>query len=160
MNSKRIRIVLIVAAVLVWVIIIFKIVAHMGSNEEKHIKNIEIQHINKKTNLPDTFNLLLGYADPFLSGVEEPKPVIVSPQPIISKPAITKSQPAVISFPSIRYEGLVSNKQTYKLVGIVNISGKQYLAKQGEKIESVTIEKMYKDSILISNGQTKKWFHK
>lgn len=160
MNSKRIRIVLVVVALLVWGIIIFKIVAHFGNNEEKVIKQRDVQNPIAKTNLPDTFNLLLGYPDPFLSGVEEPKPIVVSSQPIMSKPTIPKPQPVVLPFPHIKYAGLVSNKQTCKLVGIVNISGEQYLVKQGEKIESVTIEKMYKDSILISNGQTKKWFHK
>lgn len=162
MKSKATRIFLAVAALLVWGLIIYRMIVGINENNTETPEFAILTDTTVKANIPDTFSLLLNYSDPFLSGKIESKQEIICPKPtkatMVSAPV--KSQAISIPFPSIKYCGLITNKQTNKLVAIINISGSQYLAKQGDRIENIVVERMYNDSILINNGQTKKWIRK
>jgi len=159
MNSKLSRILLLVAAIIVWGLIVYKVIVSFSDNKtsEAIIKNNSPAASTKQ--MPDTFSLLLNYADPFLSGgfeakQETPRPAVQT----ISTPPKPVDETAKMS--PVKYYGLITNKKTQKLVAIVNIGGKQYLAKQGNIINEITILKMTNDSILITYGHAKKWIHK
>lgn len=159
MNSKVSRFVLIAAAVLVWGLIIFKVIGSFSDNEDEvNLVEQVMPDFNSKQ-IPDTFNLLLSYSDPFLGGNFETKPVYC-PKPIERIELSPKPEAMPKAFPKVKYHGLITNKQTNKLVAIININGKQYLAKQGAVLEEISLIKMHNDSILIANGQTKKWILK
>lgn len=160
MNNKFTRSLLIIGAVAVWGIIIFKIIGYLN-NDDTAESNFTAVKKSEISQIPDTVKLLLNYPDPFLGGKIEQEPaknyevvqtakvVKTSPEPVAAKPLL-----------NIKYFGLITNKQTQKLVAIININGKQYLAKPGDNLDQVMLLKMYNDSILITHESTKKWIRK
>lgn len=159
MNNKVTRIFLLAAALVVWGIIVYRLIVSFSDKSDGTI--ISNNHPTTSTKqMPDTFSLLLNYADPFLASTTLSHQKIQSTKPIVRSASIPKQEKATTPIPLVKYYGLITNKKTQKLVAIINISGKQYLAKQGEVINNITILKMYNDSILINYGQNKKWIHK
>ncbi|MBN1462688.1 MAG: hypothetical protein JXQ69_09370 [Paludibacteraceae bacterium] len=158
MNSKFTRISLFVAAIVVWGLIIYKITISFSTDHNQKIIS-KLLPISPNRQMPDTFCLMLNYPDPFLGGGFETKKEII-PRPSTRITSVPKTEVSSIPMPQVKYYGLITNKKTQKLVAIINIAGKQYLAKEGNVINDVTLLKMTNDSILIAHEQTKKWIHK
>jgi type II secretory pathway component PulC len=161
MNSKWTKIFLIFAVLVVWGLIIFKIISHFNNQGNGEI--IDNRAINLSTNQKtDTFNLLLNYPDPFLYTlrIENNQSHSGSKSKLSSSPKVIKEPKPVLPIPVIKYFGLITNKKTQKLVAIINIAGKQYLAKQGETFNGVSVLKMFNDSILINYDQQRLWIRK
>ncbi len=165
MNKKYTRIILLCAVALVWGIVIFQIKNYFTQNDPINNTNKGIPIADNKTDSISIFNLLFNYQDPFLDRKLTPsKEVsntvsIVHHSPVIVKN--TESNPQTkTEMPAIKYFGSISNSETKKLVAIVNIAGKQCIAKQGDLIDNISILKVEHDSILIAYEKSKKWIHK
>jgi hypothetical protein len=159
MKSKWTRILLLVAVMVVWGLIVFRIVSHFSDNDMNINSQLNEVPLTRNVQMPDTFHLLLNYPDPFTGAIEQK-----SPKQSISCNYKPKKQdvapPTSTPMPTVKYYGFVSNKNTNKLVGIVYIGGKQFLAKQGDICNGVSLIKMTNDSILVSYEKSKKWISK
>ena len=97
---------------------------------------------NPKTNTTvDTFSVQATDRDPFLGTLRSKKTKKVNTTK-------SKKQDIFVWLP-ISYQGLVKKQGSKQEVFIVNISGKQYLVKPGQKIDGVTLLKGNVKNIVV-----------
>lgn len=104
--------------------------------------------------MPDTYQLLLDYPDPFLAASKPaPKnPLIGNSQ--TPKQSIPKTEPAAPTpWPEIRYAGLVKSPKDGKVVGFLTVDGISHFVKNGDAIGLVSVKTIWKDSILVVFGK-------
>ncbi|HEY1872064.1 MAG TPA: hypothetical protein VGG71_13465 [Chitinophagaceae bacterium] len=140
MNNKKIKYFLIFAVSIVWGIIISRLFKSLSPAMPSKMKMIP----NKISGLQipaDTFSLILDYPDPFVPDTTEN---IISTSSSASKILIPPTKPD-ISF--IRYTGLISGPKKKSKIAILNIHGKEYLMKEGDKVEDIHLIKIEKNEI-------------
>lgn len=104
--------------------------------------------------VPDTYQLLLDYPDPFLAAAKpapkkssatnskNPKQVLQNPEPV-----------AAIPWPKIQYSGLVKSPKDGKMVGFLSVDGISNFVKNGDVIRTVTVVKIWNDSVQMKMGK-------
>jgi hypothetical protein len=108
--------------------------------------------------------LILGYTDPFLkndapaSNSNEKYSLPATSKIIKEKKIIEKSKPD--SWPAVKFYGLVRNTTSNKMVAIISINNKQKKMTNGDITEDVKLEKITRDSILVSWNKEKKYIRK
>jgi len=147
---------LIPVVLLVWGYIGYSIFNY-GETEE------EIAPIKVGTIISDESNsqrkkvLLLNYKDPFLKGNLYKKSKSVN---AVSNKAPIKKVEVPIDWGQVTYNGFIHNNKNQKKVALLNINGRQVLAKVGEQINELIIKSIRQDSILIQKTNASKWFTK
>jgi len=148
---------LIVAVVGVWSMILYRIFAAVGNNDDTAaIPTLKPQKeaYNDFTIPKDTTKLLLNYRDPF--GLVKQKDTAMSivkiskhlNTQVIAKPGINWS--------FITYSGYIRNPASKKLVALVSINGQNITLTEGETKDQVKLIKNLRDSIKVSyQGKTK-----
>lgn len=118
---------------------------------------IELPVNLSKKKVEDSVNyvLALNYADPFLK--EEPKPKNNSGakainQPIHSNPVVQKIREAPKTL-DIKYMGLIENKTTGIVTGLISINGRSFLIKKGEIVEGVLVKSLMQDKLELRVGK-------
>lgn len=108
-----------------------------------------------------TFTLTKDYSDPFLKhkignkpatkteNVNTHLPAAVDPAPVKLK----KMQP----WPSFAFFGMIAGSE--KKLGLVKIGGEEHIVMPGARIDSLTIELIHKDSIIVSLKNEKRTFY-
>lgn len=159
-DNKVTRIILIAAVVLVWGLIMIRVIGRFSSNDVPLVNNVSYTFEDNKQ-MTDTFDLLLDYNDPFL-GYERIVPPLTNKQTNVTlvNAKVEKKTTQNKPFPRVIYYGLIINKETQKLVAIININGSQILVQQGNEILGVRLLKIENDSILIDYENEKKWICK
>jgi hypothetical protein len=160
MNKKTLYI-LIPAVAIIWGMIIYKIVTGVSGPDRVFVVN-SVQEENKVEKfLPDTFNLINNYPDPFLKQVRQK----VKKENNIKK----DDQPRTRSlrnrentfkrgrrWPDINYGGIIENKKNNTNVCLININNQDYLMNENDVINEVKLINYYEDSIIVEfNEQTK-----
>lgn len=154
---------LIPAVLLTWGMIIYKIVSYTKS---------EVDTVGQKKNTPaktgyvakDTFELYLNYNDPFLGHNADffnpPKKKEEEKKPE-KKEKKAQGPFHMIRWPKIEYLGIAQNKKDSNKVIVLTINKKEYLVKEHDEIEDITLEKIYHDSIVLQlNDQNKTFIRK
>lgn len=108
----------------------------------------------EKQVVPDTYQLLLDYSDPFLT---TSKPVRKS-DPKLNHHTPKQTTPktetmAVAQWPEIRYAGLVKSPKDGKVVGFLTINGTSHFVKNGDVVELISVKSIWKDSALVGFGK-------
>ena len=152
MNNKYIKYFLIVAVVGVWSTIIYRIVhGASGPADPAPVVKMPARAVNPVDD--DTFHLYADYPDPFLPESDS----------IVTDTAIRKTvgtstaaiTPAIPSLPHevlstiVRYQGTITNPKNKSRIAIVTIRGKEYLARENDKIEDIRIKKIEKNRISV-----------
>ncbi len=156
MKNKRMTYVLVVAVLIVWGIIAYRILSGLDHNDEyiaDHNKTFVKEKYDDYAMSKDTSHLLLNYRDPF--GLSAPPDTIPKTKEKIFI-ALSKSPKANFNWNFIKYCGFVRNPGTKKLIAILTINGKNTMLAEGETAENVKLLKNFKDSVMIVfNKQTK-----
>jgi len=155
MPKKGLNILLIVVVVSVWVVVIYRVVNRYASASGQPINEIPLTEKTpeiKKTK--ESFELIGDYRDPFLG--ESPAPTKTN-QNNNTKKEIKKTEPVKTdSWPSVKYIGMVKNNDSGKMVALMSIAGKEVRLNPGEDFNGIKLDKMYKDSCLVSMYREKK----
>lgn len=156
MKKKSINIFLIIAVSGIWVIVIYRVVNRYASASAPVVnQTITEEKIIpvKKTAVP--FELIGNYRDPFLGDV--PKPEKIKSTGNSEKKESKKTNPPVTdSWPQVKYIGMIKNNDSGKMVALMNIGGKEVRMNPGQDFNGVKLDKMFKDSCLISMNREKK----
>lgn len=134
LKNKTKTYLLLVVVLGIWGVIGYKIWSGFNTEVPEAKQQEFAVSFNPKTNtVIDTFSVQTAERDPFLGTLTLQK---------LKKTNTTKSkkQDNFVWLP-ISYQGLVKKQDSKEEVFIVNIRGKQYVLKLGQKIDSVTLVK-------------------
>jgi hypothetical protein len=156
MKNKKLTYFLIFIILIVWGLIIYRIFAVVGANDDtlpvSSTKPAK-EPYNDFSILKDTTKLLLNYRDPF--GLTKQKDTAAVGK-ITSKTVVQRSHVTPLNWSFIRYAGYVRNSSSKRLIALVSINGKNEMLSEGDTKDHVKLIKNLRDSIKISfNGKTK-----
>lgn len=153
MNNKYVKYFLIVAVIGVWASIFYRVIHALGRPDEPFMV-VAPAPSPVQTLSDDTFHLFADYPDPFLgedtmradtaaAATAKPMAAPVTAGPVA--PVITREMVAGI----VQYKGVISNPQKRTRVAILMLHGKEYLARENDKIEDIRILAIGKTRISI-----------
>lgn len=129
---------------IVWVLIVLKVVNFKGS-DELVTSPLIYRDIQEDSVEGDNYELLLDYDDPFLVK----KSSQYNNDLVVDKKISTKNK-QLAKRPQINYTGLIINQQTSCKKINISINGKYYLMSQGDKVDDLTLDRIYPDSIRLT----------
>jgi hypothetical protein len=147
-NKKNIKILLPVV-IIIWGLLIYKIVGAINPDEISLSSTPKTTFKAPTIQEKETFELIAIESDPFLGTMyNKPK----------TQKITSKSNRTDIVWPTIKYQGIVSDKNAKSSVYILNINGKQYLVKKGDTLLKIKVLKSTLESIRLRyKGQTKEF---
>ena len=152
MHQKSLRYILLGGVVLVWGIIVVRVINGLSTDDPVNLVKKKTVSFNYNTT-QDSFMLLANYPDPFIPqniAANEtgndlqtlPKEAVVN----INPPAQKKPE---FDIQTIHYHGMIANPETKMKLAVVTVAGKEYTAREGDKIEPVSIRKITKSGIVV-----------
>lgn len=153
MDNKYVKYFLIVAALAIWVTIIYRVVTGLGGPSEPVTRErlIAKKEFQRKA---DSFNLYVDYPDPFLGSADSTIiDTVAKKNPSVALDASTSPvKPIAMEMVAavIQYNGMISNPKRMSKIAIVTIRGKEYLVREKQKIEDFYIGKIEKNSLSIT----------
>ncbi len=152
MENKYVKYFLIIAALAIWITIIYRIVAGLSGPAEPTTSERLIPKNEIKRNT-DSFNLYVDYPDPFLGSSDSTViDTIAKKTPSVALDASTtpvKPLTSEMIAAMIQYNGMISNPKKMSRVAIVTVRGREYLVREKEKAEDFQIRKIEKDRLSI-----------
>ena len=153
MKNKKLIYILLPLVIGIWITIIIKIFSFSNGSQNPINNNIiNLQDTQVKQEV-DTFIIIADYPDPFFRHGKNIKSNI-NPiaQDIKKKQKIEGEREKVksVKWPQIDYGGLVNNNSKNQNIGFLKINNKDFLMKQGDTIEGIILEYIYKDSIQVN----------
>lgn len=169
MKNKKLLYILLPLALIVWGVIIYKITESLKAPAENKLKASTLNiHKRNDVQVPDTFQLLLNYTDPFLSSLAIQKKEIFSVSPSkhpvsyipMHKAAPTKASVIQVEWPQVLYTGLIENRIKKARVAMLRIGEAEHLISEGQTYEGVTLMKIYGDSLKIMYKKEEKFINR
>lgn len=160
MNKKALNGILVLLVSGVWMVVFYRIWAsysHATAVESPDSIPAGEMELSVKR---DTFSLLEEYRDPFLgaTAVKKKSSVAGSQQSAIKKtPEIKKEK---TPWPAIKFLGIVKNNSSNQSMALLNIAGKELRMRTGDMHNEIHLDKIYKDSILVSRAKELKMIRK
>lgn len=134
MNKNKKTYLLIVAVLIIWGTVGYKMIIGLRTNTSKMVVQDYIMSFNPKViTTKDTFSIRKLYNDPFLGVLATTKQKVS-----IKSIGIVKKAEYI---PSIIYSGIVKKQNASDEVFVVTINNKQHLLKQGQTVDSITLIK-------------------
>jgi hypothetical protein len=163
MKKNRVNIILIVVVVSIWGFVALKATGNLFASEDTLTQTDDsaLPEVQEPKKLTDE-KLQLNYNDPFLgnsykSEVKSP----VNNSSVKIKNQKTKVEKIVSKeFPPVKFFGLVRNTGTNKMVAIVSVNNQEKRMLSGETFNEVKLEKITRDSILVSWNKNKLFIKK
>lgn len=161
MKNKGVTYLLLGAVCLIWGIVIYRIISCMGDEETGMPETSSSKYVDLDS-VTEKYALIASYRDPFLGksvivpyANQQRKASMVKPI-VIPKP-ITPPKPVVyIDWSFIQYHGLISNKGTAKLIGLLKIKEEDHIVSANTAIGDVKITFLSKDSVGVIYQEQKK----
>lgn len=162
--KKKINIFLVIVVLLLWGSVIYKSLNNYFFTD----KSISVTSDNYtvkefKIREKDTFSLDIINRDPFLNKSffikKKSKGIHITTKKTIKKDIIPVKK-IKTSFPSISYYGYIKSKEKKDELIIIKVHNQIKKLRLSESFEGLTIKKIFKDSIQISNGFETKTFRK
>lgn len=156
MKDKKITYVLIPVVLLIWGYVAYSIMTF--GEEDEDIEPIRIGTIiSQKADRQEERTLSLNYRDPFLKNVRRKRSASVKrTEPKKAPEKAVKN----IDWGNITFNGYIQNKESNKRVGLLNVSGRQVLAANGEAVGDITVMEIRQDSVLLKKEGVTRWFLK
>ena len=150
LKNKKAIYVLLPLVLLIWSLIIYRIVAGTSSGDSFSGTSNAFSFALEQEKA-DTFSLVADYTDPFLDHLWEYQEAGAqeAEDPVLEQ-TVVQSQPVYINWPRVAFSGLVKNQKSNKQVVLVSISDRSHLMKVGDKIDGVSLQKVFADSIVVS----------
>jgi hypothetical protein len=172
MRNKKLLYLLLPITAIVWGLVIYKIMQSLDTTGEENYDIAEIKPIETINVVPDTFNLLLNYRDPFLayrptvrrnvSATFTMNKADLSISNFIKPPekAASVSTTATNPWPVIEYHGLIENSQNKSKVAMIHIDNAVHLMLEGHTTSGIKLTKILPDSIQVEFNKQKKFIWK
>lgn len=149
-NKKNIKI-LLPLVIIIWGLLIYNIYGAFYPDSPSISKNKSKKYKTPKVKEKDTFSLLPIMNDPFLGTLYQK-----SKRQKRNTTAKTTNNNSI--WPSIIYQGVVSDKNAKTNVYIVNLNGIQYLLKKGDTLQHIKVLKSSSKTLRVQfKGQTKEF---
>ena len=143
---------LIVAVIGVWSAIIYRIVHGLHSSGSIGTPAV-VATPHEWREVQDSFSLYADYPDPFLADEDSSAGEPVANKVAIPAPAVAAAAiPAVPKEPItniIQFNGVITNPQKGLRIAIITVHGRQFLVKEREKVEGVTMRKIKKEEVVV-----------
>lgn len=153
-NNKVTVTILIVAVVIIWGVIAYKL-WWPESEEVQKLKRLtdfdEIAEVETKE-----FSIIGDYKDPFFPQKQMISKKLVPKSKVIKKKSTTKKKELV--WPEVKYEGSVVSKT--KRVGMLNIAGELFMMEKGKALRSITVEQIFIDSVRLKYKDEYQMYYK
>jgi hypothetical protein len=152
-NNKYVKYLLIIAAVGVWAMIVYRVVNGLGAaTVPASVQRAPVAAV--PVSAVDSFQLYADYPDPFLGENDSTSADSVAAKTALSAPAAGAAPVPVVTAESLagwlQFKGVVSNPGNRRRVAIISIRGKDYLVKVNDQIEGVRIERIEKSGLLVA----------
>ncbi len=157
MKGKPVTIALLVAVLMIWGGVIYRVVDATGGEEYTLPVAPRIAPMDTTQTAMDSFALVADYRDPFLGRFHREHrrrtttaPVVKRQQPI--KPAPKKEEPKPapkINWAFLKYGGIFHNKKTGKITGMVRVHNKDFMVAEGDSVMQVAIKAIHRDSLVV-----------
>lgn len=152
--------ILIIAVIIVWGLVAYRIVQYVKPEEEtKYLAELNNLELESKNFQFDSFTIVANYRDPFLGDMKQPKSSlprkIFSPVKV-SKPLIKVEQP----WPFIVFHGLIKNKDSKRTYALLTINGKTKSFSYKDEWQGVKVLAFARDSIILGYNKQKRSFKK
>jgi len=162
MQKKQLNRALIIAVSLIWITVLYKFLAPYFIAKETVVTadylEVKPKPVVKKK---DTVVLFFPERDPFLGKrkkqVKISKPVVST---IKTSPNRVKTKITVTPWPKIEYMGFVKAKNNSGRLALLRIDGQLHRVNKNERVQSLRIGAVYKDSIAINKGKELRYFKK
>ena len=156
MNKKKLNIILIPAVIILWVLIIYRIIAFTKPANPRNISNIVYNDANPIAAPKDTIVLFADYRDPFIPSsyriIRETSTSGITP---IIKPKIIKP-----TWPQIEFGGIVKKSGSETEYAVLKVNDKTELMASKDEIAGLRIKKLTSDSIQVELQNEIKTFKK
>jgi hypothetical protein len=138
--------------ILVWGFVIYQLFGSFFSTpnyaKEEVKQVVDVDVIEK-----EAFLIVADYRDPFLGKKTKSRRTHSATNNSISKSKGNNGGKAKKSekvWPSIIYKGMIKNNNSNKRVGILNVGGKEYLIKEKDIVNEITILSINKREVSVS----------
>jgi hypothetical protein len=144
MNKKKVNILLIPFASIVWIIVLLRVFSI--TKQPADLINSKQEALVSDSNYisSDTLKLLLNYSDPFdqsnnLLKVNNDQSIKKTQVPILKE----------IIPPNITYFGLIDLDKESGDIGLITVTQNSFLINEGDTLLGIQIKKLYQDSIIV-----------
>ena len=160
MKEKQKIIVLVPLVILIWGYAIYALIGVSGGDKVETSSKFLIEMPDDLKLSADSFVLVLNYKDPFLKGINYRSSFVSQNEIKQQASSITKPIKKIASsivWPKLIYKGTIKNKNSNKLIAVLEINGNEALLKEGEEYQSVTLLAVLNDSIYLAFEKEKKY---
>jgi len=162
MKNKKIKYVLIPIVIVVWGIVFYKVFNFSNDDTVNYSISeplIEASYINSE---PDSFQLSLSYADPFLKKTRIVKTKYEQAELKAKREAVLEKNRMLeikekrliqkrFKPTKIKYGGEITNNNSNHLTAVIRIQDKNKLLTDGDLVGDVEIVKIYNDSVQVKD---------
>jgi len=160
MKNKKLLYLLIPINVIVWGYIGYTFLKSLNIETNIQLSSEYDSQISNVASIPDTFSLLNNNKNPFKDIFFQRKNIKHKNSPntssVTNKTKINTSKRSNLELlPAVRYNGLVKNQKTKKMLAIVTINNTDHLLKIGDTINRTKLLNIFKDSIIVRFNKEK-----
>jgi hypothetical protein len=148
MKKKKTLYIMLPIVALVWGFVLYQLFSSFFSTPNYAIKKAE-QIINIDEIKQDTFLIVANYRDPFLGKKVRLKKVNNTSSNVKKNTVKISQVKAEQSWPSITYNGMIKNNNSDRRVGILKVNGKEYLVKEKDMVNEITILSINKNTVSV-----------
>jgi uncharacterized Zn ribbon protein len=151
LKNKTKTYLLLVAVLVIWSIIGYKIYSSLNPELPEVVLNDAEAVFNPKTGIEiDTFSIKTTDRDPFLGTLTKKSNKTAS----LKQNNTTKQEDS--NWPQITYGGVIKRQNSNEQVFVVTINNTQYVLKKGQKVDNITLVKGDNASITVRFNNTQK----
>ncbi len=155
MNKKRLNIILVPLAVILWIVIVMKVISFTKPKSSDDIIYLPGTAHLEDAGTVDTLSLLLNYPDPFNHSVSSSSYVdnnIAKPKNI---PSDFFARPPEMPLPDIAFKGVIATDNNEKAVGLMIVNGRSVLVSENDTVAGLRVMDCWSDSVRLKfNGRT------
>lgn len=149
MNKKKLNILLIPLAVILWIVIVFKIISFTKPQKvEPFIKELDYNQVGQQDKV-DTLKLLLNYPDPFsTTRINQPNAVSKN----IESKNLSKNffeKKVETPLPAISYFGTITSDENLKSSVLLIVNNRTVLLSPNDTIAGCKVMQCWKDSVML-----------
>lgn len=150
MKKKKTLYLMLPLIILVWGVVFYQLFSYFFSSPT-YANEIVKEVINIDEIKQDTFSIVADYRDPFLGKKARFKKQANSSSSTKnnSRKMVENQDKSEKPWPLITYNGMIKNNNSDRRVGIIKISGKEYLIKEKDVVSEVTILSINKNIVEV-----------
>ncbi len=153
MKNKKTAWILLPAVLSIWGFLGWKFYMAMNDSAPLKVSDNTLVVPEEDQVVPDTYQLLLDYPDPFLATSKPTPKKSSSINSQTPKQVIPKTEPVAAVWPEIRYAGLVKSPKDGKMVGFLSVNGTSHFVKNQDVIGELQVLKIWNDSAKVGFGK-------